>query len=613
MRRLALYFAVLLAWASPVLRAQAPPEEGPRQLTGSLVFGWMETTGQEFFREHRSNPFTTLRMNFQSYFLDPTFLTYNVQGRLSSGFQEGFTGMSEGSGVAFDATFLPARPWPFRFYYSRSRRLSFFSGLSTSYARFTSRNDDSTLGFQWHYSVPKGPALDVSFSKVSATTTPETVLAQGFETRSRTLSLSGHDYRKGWFLNGSLSLQRLDTQYLLGSEQGSTLLTNRNNIKNLIFLAQRPIRRSLNFLFSANRTANNVEFDRGRFDQAFDSLLGKLEYKPGRFQGWSQVRLTRSTLESRASTLLGGPAFLLPSTRISNRMFDAEARYQLRPYLSFFGRSEYTQIVAPETAFTQRAGNFWNAVSGAQFLRSHKSLVLSSSYYLYTTLTRLQTDSPSRLLGHAFDASVSVGDPSRVRLSGLYALNRSREDARSLFFITSDSDRGQLAVARTIFRRWTLELRGGLARMRYERQDLRSDFLNRDYGVDLRGTRFYLGYFRTIGSGDSFQPLLGLGVIPPAGLGRPLSLVAGSSSANTTVHGFWNLTHSIILRGTWRGQVQTFGSLFSSRFEQQEATLEWHFRRIRFEAGYVVYRYNFGSPIFRKQIIFRVTRDFRLF
>lgn len=613
MSRFALNIVVVLFWASSLSLAQSSSGEVPRQLNGSLVFGWTETTAREFFEESRSNGFTTLRLNFQNYFLHPTFLTYAVQGRLSSGFQDGITGISEGSGVFIDTTFLPTRPWPFRFYYSRYRRSSLITGLGSSYARFAAQNDDASYGFQWHYAAADRPALDLSFDKVSASTTPEQVLTQGFETRSRTLALKVRDFRKGWHLNGGLSFQRFDTQYLLGSAQGGVLFKGKSNVGNGIFTAQRPFRRDWNFLFSANRTKNKNELDRDRFDQTFDSFLGKLEYKPGRFQIWSQGRLTRSALESRSSLLLDGSLFLTPSARISNRMWDTEARYRVRPYLTLLGRSEFTQIVAPENELAQRAGNAWHGVSGAQFVHSHKTLVLASSYYLYTTLNRQQKDAQGTLLGHAFDASVSVGDPSLVSISGLVAVNRSREDVRNLFFTTSDLDRWQLSVARTILHRWTLELQGGLARTNHERQGLRYNFMIREYGANLRASHFYLGYRRMVGSGESFEPLTGPIGTPLPGPIPPFLAVVGSSNSNTTLNGSWNITRSIVLRGAWRGQAQRLGSQLSSRSEQQEAVLEWTFRRIRFDAGYLVYRFNFGSPIYRRGILLRVTRDFRLF
>lgn len=615
MRKDVLHLLVfILGVALPSLQAQSYPGGGSRQLTGSITFGWMDTSAREFFEERDNNPFATLRLNYQSYFLHPDFMTYGVQGRLSSGFQDVFSGMSEGSGLVFDTALFRRRRWPIRFYYSRFRRSSLTSGLSSSFTRFKSRNDDSTLGAQWHLAIPRLPTLDFSFDKASTSNTPETIVTQGFDTRSRSFSVGLRDQRLGWFLHGNASFQQLDTQFLLGSPQGSNvLLDTKSDITNLNFQAQRPFAKSWNFFFQANRTGNDVEFDHSGFQQAYDSLSGKLQYRTERFQAWSQVRLTHSDVDSSASGLFGGPRLLPVVSRLSNRMYDSEARFRVLPYLTVFGRSEFTQIDAPLEGQLQRSGNAWNGISGAQLFYTRKSLVVASSYSLYSTLTRLRADSHSNLLGQAFDISVSAGDPVKLRVSGLLAINHSNEDTRNLFLVASDSERGQLGIAKSLWRRWLVELRGGVSKVRFKRLDFRSDFLTQDYGVSFRSQRLFIGYTRMSGSGDLFQPLFGLSATAAPNLQVAVPLILGSANSSNTVVASWNLNHSIVLRGAWRNQEQTMASALTSKFEQREATLEWTFRKIRFDAGYLVYRYNFGSPIFRKAIILRVTRDFRVF
>ena len=75
----------------------------------------------------------------------------------------------------------------------------------------------------------------------------------------------------------------------------------------------------------------------------------------------------------------------------------------------------------------------------------------------------------------------------------------------------------------------------------------------------------------------------------------------------------WHISHSAGLRALWRDQEQSIGSLMASRFEEREATFSWQFRKVRLEAGYMVYRYDFGTPVLRKNIIFRIIRDFQVF
>lgn len=606
---------LLILGGAALLAAQTAPPEFSRQLTGSLAAGWFETTGRQAFLEQRRGPFATLQLDLQSHLWHPDFFTYRFQPRFSSGIQGGLTSVSEGSGLAFESVFLRRRPWPLRFRYSRFRRSALTSGLGSSYVGHIAETEDSALGVEWQYIIPDRPtALTLSYDRVSAASSPETVVIQGFETRARTFSLSGRDARKGWSTSGSVQWQRQNVQHLWGLEQKAVALETENEIRNVDFLAQRPIRKSLKFDLQVNRTANRLWFDRSFFDQGYRTARGALQYAPeGRFQGWTQVAWTESGVESSGAPRPGLPAVIVPSGRISNRTWDLEGRYQALRSLRLVGRSQFTQLSTPPRGTVGRAGNFWTMGTGAQFTRTRKTAVLSSSYFLYSSLTNYRENGSNRALSHAFDTSVAGGDPSLLRASGSFSVHRSREDTRRLLFSGSSSAVVRLALARRLSRRWTVEARGGLSRSRFEGEVIRSRFLGKDYGASLSSPTLYLGYDRSIGAGDSFHPLLGLTTIAPIPLGLPLLVVVGSSTSMTNAGASWRVKQHISFRGIWRGQIQTLASVVNAKFEQQEATFNYNFRRVRFEAGYVVYRYNFGLPLLRKGIILRMTRDFEVF
>ena len=609
---------ILAAFASVALGgialAQRASQEPVRQLGGSLSFGWLDSYARETFIERRSNPFVTLRLDFQSYLLDPDFLSFRIQPRLSTGFQDAFTGMSDGSGVAAEAIFLRRRPWPFRARYARFRRSIWTAGLNPSYARYTSRNDDSLLGLQWQLLLPNLPKVEINFDRAASATVPEKVLAYGFESRSQTLSLNVRDMRWGWSFNGGASLQRMDTDYVLGRTDGPLLVENKNRLQNALGTAQRTIHDDFNLVLTANRTSNRTEFDRGIFDQSFQAVSAKLDYRPpGRFQAWTQARQTESSLQSTPFQLPGGEPVALPSAEVTNRMWDGEARFEITTGTNLFGRTEFTNVRAPKVEGVQQTGNFVNTGGGVMIARRWKNLNLAGSYYLFTTRTDFARDSQTNLWGQALDASVSAGDPSRLRVSAGFMMNRSRENVRAFLPYSSQAERAQGALAHTFFRSWTLEVQGAVVRNRYDRQSLRSDFLGRDYSAGLTGPRVYVGYSRSIGSGSSYQPALGFLPVVPGGVVPLELLVVGSSNSLTMANAAWNLNRRMSLRAIWRGQVQTVGSLLSSRFEQQEATFNWQFRKVRLEAGFLVYRFDFGLPIIRRSAIIRVTRDFQVF
>lgn len=606
-------FLLVLA-AHGVALSQRLSQEPVRQLGGSLAFGWLDSYSRDSFQVRRKNPFVTARFDFQSYLFDPDFISYRIQPRFSSGFQDAFTGMSDGSGVAVETVFLRRRPWPLRFRYSRFQRSLWTTGLSVGYGRTTYRNEDSALGVQWQLLLPKLPKLELNFDRADAATAPEAVLGQGFDSKSRTGSIHARDKRWGWAWNGSASIQNLDSHYVIGRTEGPLIVENRNRIENAIVMAQRNLRDDLSLMVTANRTSNRTDFERGIFDQSFQSAGAKLDYRPaGRLQAWAQARQTSTSLESTPIQMPGATPIQLPSAGVRNRMVDGDARFEFAPGAKFFGRAEYTDVQAPKVEGVQQSGNFVNTGGGVLLARRWKSVTYGGSYYLYTTRSNFVRGSGANIWGHALDSSVSAGDPSRVRISAVVLMSRSLETVRTFLPYVSSSQRIQGTIARTFFRAWTLEVQGAVAQTHYDRQSLRSDFAGRDYGASLTGPRTYLGFTRSVGSGNSYQsaigilPLLSEGPLPPA------LIVIGSSNSFTMANASWNLSRQISIRGVWRGQIQTVGSLLSSRFEQKEATFNWQFRKVRFEAGFLAYRFDFGLPIIRRSILFRVTRDFQVF
>ena len=185
----------------------AAAQNQARTFNGSLSTGWSYSRASSFFQEERENAFGTLRLDHQGYILFPQFLTYRLRPRFSRGFENIFSGRSQGTGVDFDTTFLPQQPWPVSFHYSKHRRLGLLSGLGSNYARTLSENDDSTLSVIGQYLVPGRPNFTVEFNRYAAATNPEQVLIQGLETKGRIFSIFGRDLRKGWNLLGRMVLQ----------------------------------------------------------------------------------------------------------------------------------------------------------------------------------------------------------------------------------------------------------------------------------------------------------------------------------------------------------------------------------------------------------------------
>lgn len=601
---------LLIGWSS----AEAQPvERGTyRQLTGSVDLGWLDTEAKEFFVDERSNPFTTIRFDYRDAVVDPAFLSYRIQPVFSAGFQDPFGGQTDGTGIAADVAFLPARPWPLRFYYSRFRRVALTATPNSSYTRYASQNDDSLLGVQWQLLVPSLPKLDVSFNNSAVATRPEEVLVRGYQSRSKNAALNGTDTRRGWSLSGSASFQRLAAEYLGASPTGAVVLDTTNDIRTLQFQAQRDLGSRFSLFLSANGTTTDSEMANGYFRQQFDTYAARLIFQPrGRFSSWAEGRLTHSDLEARSTDIQGGPGFLVPPTKTTNQIADWEVRYEMPAGLSAFGRLEYTGVDVTSTDGGQRPGTFLNTVGGVQYNRAMRGATLGGSYTLYRYVTRFEADTETDQYGQALDAYASMGKPSVVRVTVGGSVTRSREDVRAPLPYTGDSDRVRASVEKNLNHAWTIEVHGDLIQTRYDRDGVHSDFLGQGFGGTLSARGLSVSADRNYGNGNSIQQILDPFAPPIPGV--PPTLIVGSGNWSTTVSGGWSISHSLYLRGVWRDQQQTIGALQVSRIEQREATVTYHFRLMRVEGGYLLHRFDFGSPVYRRSLIFRVTRDFRAF
>ncbi|MBI4890650.1 MAG: hypothetical protein HY821_08485 [Acidobacteria bacterium] len=616
MNRFEQIIAGCLFCGSLPLFSQIVVPEAPRHLSGSLALGYLDSRSKEFFVDEIRNPFTSVRFDYQSYFLDPDFLSYRIQPRFASGFQDIFSGISDGTGVAAEADFLRRRYWPLQFKYSFLRRQILTSSQTGSYSRFVSNSDDSIIGVRWQYLVPNQPHFDVAFNDINTLNSPENFLYSGYRTHSKTLALNGNYNRWGWSLNGSASLQDLDTQYIQGREQSTVLFPSNNRLKNYWITGQRPLQEKMTVSISANRTDSRSEYDTTTYDQEFDTVQAKFEYSDkDSWQVWGVGRQTHSNIEMSRQPRDTGPNYTIPPTQVLNRIADSEIRYRVYHGLRLLGRFQFTNVVSPDLNQIQRTGNFANTGGGFQYAASRKSLSLNLTYYLFNTTSDFDVQAATNRFSQAADISVSAGDPNLIRVGASGSLSKARENVRTFLPFYSDNRRVRFTLGHTFFHRHNLELVGGYTRMEYERTEVRSEYLSRDYGVTLNGPRYFLSYYRGTGSGNSFQPILAVPVpgLPPDIPIPPVMLVVGSSNTMTTYATSWNPLGRLQLRGLWRTQDQKLAGIYTSQFEQQEATLAYPFRRLRFEAGYLIYKYNFGSPIYRKSLVFRVSRDFQLF
>jgi len=607
--------AVFLLAGCPRAHAQPAGPVDFRHLSGSLEVGWLDTTTTDLYAGSTRNPFTSIRFDYRDAVIDPAFISFRVQPVFGIGFQDLFGTASPRSGVAAELSFLPARPFPLRLYYSRFHRKT-LAASTRSYTRVLAQNDDWLVGLQWRLLVPQWPKLDVSASESDVTTRPEEVLTSGYGNHSRNLAVTGNDTRWGWTLDGIVQFQRLDAERLGASASGPVPFDTTTDLRLLRLLGRRELGRWFSVSLNANGTLTDSRVANGTYRHQHETYSARLLFEPSpRFTSWAEGRLTYSDLEARSADVSDGPGCVVPRTETADRSADWEARYEILQGLSLLGRLEFTRVTTSSPPEPGQRQDFLNSVGGVRFLRDAGWLSLSGSYTLNRFLRQAEraseSVSESDLVGHAADANVSVGRPSAVRVTLGYSVSRSRQEVRATLPYISNSQRIRTAIEKDFGRGSRVQLHWNVTDTSYDTGRVRSDFRGQGYGGSMRVRTMSVSFDHGYGSGhsaeQSLDPLLALVADAP-----PVFLV-GSDSEYTTASAHWQVTPSLSLRGMWRDQRQAVGALQTSRVEQREATVRYDFRLIHLEGGYLLYRFDFGSPVFRKSLILRVVRDFRVF
>jgi len=610
-RRLAVAHGVaflLLLTGRVEVYAQPTGAGSYRHLSGSVALGWLDSETTDVRAGSTTNPFTSITLDFRDAVLDPAFINYRVQPTVGTGFQDLFGTASPRTGAAAEVNFLPKRSFPLRAFYSRFRRTTLTSTYQY-YGKVLSRNDDSRAGVNWRLMAPRWPNLDLSAVDSNVTAQPEEVLTAGYSQRTRTIALNGSDRRWGWSLDGNVQFQRLAAERLGASSSGAVAFDSTTDLRTLRLLGQRDLGRAFSIILNGTGTRAEGRIAGGFYRQRHQTYSGRLLFEPtARFSTWLEGRFSDSGLEARSADV---PAFVVPRTDTTNRIADVETRYEAVRGVRLIGRLEFTNSDIASTGKAARSIDFLNTVGGIMVQRRVDWADLNGSYTLTRYSRREAGASDSDQLGHSLDVSASVGRSSLVRATVGYSLSRSTQDVRAALPYVTDSQQVRLSVEKTFGLGTTIEAHWNVTDSSYDAGDVRSAYGGHGYGGMLRVHRVQMAVDHGYGSGNSvgqmFDPLA-----VQTDVGPPIFLI-GSNNEYTRATVQWKVNATLSARGVWRDQRQALRSLQMSRIEQREATLQYRFRLITVEGGYVFYRYDFGSPVFRKSLMIRAVRRFQWF
>jgi hypothetical protein len=614
-------FAILLA-AMP-LAAQAPPSER-WHLAGTLGMNLTRTTQTSLFSVPTSSPSASydtaqgdLRMALNGFLENPELLPFSVNFDGAHGSNTVAAGGYRNNVVdwGINTTFLPARPFPLRFFYNSSH-------LGTSGDTFGQDSDTSTLGVDWTLRLPRVPLFTVGYTRFTNELRLPTSLFQN-SYRQGHFYLSAQDSWKGWewglgfdkYSNasnfGNASLLPTDFQedvkafgarlrHLFWGQKADFRLDQRDEWLSNLFPGQ-----GISDL-TTNYTSTTLHL------QHTEKLASSYFYNFSRVQQEGTV----------STVLLPGLApnvtlFVLPT--FDSNYAGARLDYRVAPFVGLFQELRYQHVTPVSNQFEFRE-SLSESLSGANFVKGWRGIDVSASYVGHLQYMGTNRSNDSRSFSNEAQGRAAWGDPRVVRLTGTVAysklnlvdqLNGFTEDHR--YRLEAETRRWNNAAFRLAVERFTAEL-----------LNLSGDVNQRgtNFSAQVEHRRFSLAFTRSLGNG--FGALFPAFVQLQFRISSPLPLeqLFFTPLLNRTMRAssavlVLRLRRNLDLSGNWRTERDL---LTASHFEfrQVEGRLRYRLGKFTFDTAIGSYRntsfagVNF-SGLRTNRYLLRVTRDFRVF
>jgi hypothetical protein len=632
--------------------------------TGSATFGWASGENSSELDEGQSNPFTILQLDHKGIILDPRFLSYEISPRLSRGVEDFHTGQKVGSGIEFSTQLLPVSPWPFWLSYKRFRILSPITTDTSNGS--TSNLSNLSLGGQ--YAVEGWPTVSVQYDGYKDYTDIDDLVLPLAENTGSRFSVSGDHRMKGWHLYGRIATD--NDQFKRPGGTGTGLQDRDANRRLLDFSVQRDLGSHTMFRVSGFR--NRTERFSDIVDSDFESqqIRSYLKYSVKKLQASIQYNNTQYYNRQELNLALTAPEDTnkVSTGKQSGDSLNSSLTYSILPYLSVSGDLRYARSTKTGGLTDIGESDTFYGSPGVRFDKAGAAWSVNAGY-------RLQFTPES--LGHSAGAGFVVGDPSAVQVGGNFNWARTRIEQGLLLGKNQQIQGVALDVRKQVLGFMQVQVRGDFRKRTLDTLSRDTDDISRGFRVTLKMPKVQLMYSRRTADIDNwlyswmspFGTSMPTGVIdvsmpsaqldddlsfsysdsqlrahdlnaqqftqssPSGDLPAPdkeisiaetvpelISQFSSSNSSNRVLTAAFDIKRRMRLYGTWQdgsrvGELQAAGFNDSYSMDQKRVVFEWSLRQIHFEASYNLYRYHFGTGAysFRKDVIIKITRHFRVF
>lgn len=354
-----------------------------------------------------------LRLNLNGYIANPLFLPFYVMfnGEHASN-SVGPTGYHDTMlGGTFTTTFLPAKPYPLRFFYSKTN----FGATGDS---FDQTNTSSTLGLEWSLHEPKVPALHAGFTRYGNEVYLPTSL---FDTtyHQNHLYFNANDTWKRWVW--SAGYDHYNSNSTLPGGFNTSNVSNRfeENLQIVAGQLNRPFWGKKALFHADNRTQ--------WLNQSYPGL-GASSTSESNTSTSLHIQHTQKLSSSyfytftRVTSPIGltpiqspGVVILIPPTFYSHYA-GGRVNYQATKHIGVFEELRY-QHVTPEGDSVEYRESLGESLSGVNVRATWKKIDLTGQYVGHLQLMGTNYGNHTHTFSNEAHGRAAWGDPSAFRLT----------------------------------------------------------------------------------------------------------------------------------------------------------------------------------------------------
>ncbi|MEQ1883682.1 MAG: hypothetical protein ABL967_01375 [Bryobacteraceae bacterium] len=604
----------------------ASAQEQPLRVNGTFSTGFYSSYTRDVVDQKITFVPVGSVFNITGYYMTPDLVTFSAQPELNFGPQATEAGFQGGNGIRFNTTFLRRRAFPLTFRYTNVQLEDAYFGGLAQVSTYRLKNRYKDIGVNWELRPAKLPVFHFDWDRSSSNSVSGIDLIPDAHSSGNHVKLDSKYERWGWTFGGFANRQNYQTELFSPLNLSESTYRLSQGVTQYQTDAQRGFGQSV----TMHMTAGAQRTSSALFGQPFDlttkyananmQILPKRRWRGSMRAGYSS-NLASQVLNQVLTGLGGtGPGTIAPDPtllstlrqNISNANVNGTTSVELAHGFGVFAQADHNQVSAVNREAGPLRSSFSTATAGVSYAK-HLSWISIAGQYGRDIGNGSITGQSGTIRGQRYMLTLQHGTPDRLQLDASVHGTDQRVDNATGYTTKNFSSEG--SIMRRVIGNLSGRIGGGWQTGEYRNaaNAFQSDgFTGR---ISLEHPRLQLSASLNQGVGNALPVYNQLIAGDPTGtiFVDPLAILPSDyRGLNFSVHA--NPTRKLEITGTWTRSRQHLAGIVNNDFEMLNIRASYHFRQLRFDAGYVRTNqiYAFYPQTQRGRIYIRISRAAKL-